>query len=138
MIRDLVSPSIEQLVAEIVALNHAWKEACELFDDREHSPLAQSLRDLKTCKQIRLLRSYAPLGKVYLALDDSLALLSERLGQRDATQTERLNQRLSDEPLYSLHLREPVGTRWNAEHLPVRVAEEYLSSTELDRFIQKN
>jgi hypothetical protein len=124
MITDLLNPSIEQLVAEIVALNHAWKEACELFDDRESSPLAQSLRDLKTCKQIRLLRNYAPLGKVYLALDDSLS--------------ERLRQRLSDEPLYSLHLREPIDTRWNAEHLPVRVAEEYLSSTELDRFTQNN
>jgi len=125
-------------VAEIVALNHAWKEACELFDDGENSPLAQSLRDLKTCKQIRLLRSHAPLGKVYLALDDSLSLLSERLRQRDATRTEHLSQRLSDEPLYSLHLREPIDTRWNAEHLPVRVAKEYLSSAELDRFTKKN
>jgi hypothetical protein len=116
MITDLLNPSIEQLVAEIVALNHAWKEACELFDDREKSPLAQSLRDLKTCKQIRLLRNYAPLGKVYLALDD----------------------RLSDEPLYGLHLREPIDTRWNAEHLPVRVAEEHLSSAELDQFTQNN
>lgn len=116
MITDLLNPSIEQLVAEIVALNHAWKEACELFDDRQNAPLAQSLRDLKTCKQIRILRSYAPLGKVYLALDD----------------------RLSDEPLYSLHLREPIDTRWNAEHLPVRVTEEYLSSIELDRFTKNN
>ena len=99
----------------IVALNHAWKEACELFDDRENSPLAQSLRDLKTCKQIRLLRSYAPLNKVYLAFDAR-----------------------SDEPLYSLHLREPIDTRWNAEHLPVRVAEEYLSLAELDQFTQNN
>jgi hypothetical protein len=63
MITDLLNPSIEQLVAEIVAINHAWKEACELFDDRQNAPLAQSLRDLKTCKQIRLLRNYAPLGK---------------------------------------------------------------------------
>jgi hypothetical protein len=124
MITDPLNSSIEQLVAEIVAINHAWKEACELFDDRENSPLAQSLRDLKTCKQIRLLRNYAPLGKVYLALDDSLS--------------ERLRQRLSDEPLYSLHLREPIDTRWNAEHLPVRVAEEHLSSAELDRFTQNN
>jgi hypothetical protein len=124
MITDLLNPSIEQLVTEIVAINHAWKEACELFDDRENSPLAQSLRDLKTCKQIRLLRSYAPLGKVYLALDDSLS--------------ERLRQRLSDEPLYSLHLQEPIDTRRNAEHLPVRVAAEYLSSAELDRFTQNN
>ena len=113
---DLLNPSIEQLVAEIVALNHAWKEACELFDERENSPLSQSLRDLKTCKQIRLLHSYAPLGKVYLALDDQL----------------------SDEPLYSLLLQESIDNRWNVEHLPVRVAEEYLSSAELERFTRNN
>jgi hypothetical protein len=45
---ELLKPSIEQLVEEIVAVNRAWKVACDLFD--ETSPLATSLRDLKLCK----------------------------------------------------------------------------------------
>ena len=47
---ELLNPPIEQLVEEIVAVNRAWKVACDLFE--ETLPLATSLRDLKTCKQV--------------------------------------------------------------------------------------
>lgn len=82
----MLTPSVEQMVREIVAVNHAWKVACELFG--ENSPLSTSSRDLKTCLQVRLLRSYAP-EKVYL-IDDKNA---------------------EGERLYSLYLREPINNR---------------------------
>ena len=107
---ELLKPSFEQLVEEIVAVNRAWKVARDLFD--EPSPLATSLRDLKLCKQVRLLQNYAP-ELVYLALDPAS----------------------KGEALYSLRLREPIGDRQNAEHLPVRVAEEVLSPEELRRLV---
>jgi hypothetical protein len=61
---QLLNQSIEQLVQEIIAVNHAWKEAKEIFEDPA-SPLAKFLGDLKTRLQIRLLRKYAP-EQVYL------------------------------------------------------------------------
>ena len=110
---ELLKPSVEQLVEEIVAVNRAWKVARELFD--ETSPLAISLRDLKLCKQVRLLQSYG-VKQVYLALDPAS----------------------KGELLYSLRLRQPIGDRQNAEHLPVRVAEEVLSPEELRRLVEAN
>ncbi len=109
---EIINPSIEQLVREIVAVNHAWKVACELFG--ENSSLSTSSRDLKTCLQVRLLRSYAP-EQVYLVEDNNAE------GER----------------LYSLYLREPINNRQYAEHLPVRVAEEVLSRKELKQFEKK-
>jgi hypothetical protein len=109
---EIINPSIEQLVREIVAVNHAWKVACELFGDS--SPLSTSSRDLKTCLQLRLLRNYAP-EQVYLIED----------------------QNAEGERLYSLYLREPVHNRQYAEHLPVRVAQDVLTSEELKQFEHK-
>ena len=118
---SLLNPSIEQLVAEIVAVNHAWKEARDLLENA--SPLAISLREIKTRLQMRLLRSYSP-EQVYLELD---------------TKVEQVNGEFDPEaevgePLYGLLLREPINGRWNAEHLPVRVAKEVLSESELQLF----
>lgn len=106
----LFDVSVEQLVREIVAVNHAWKVACELFG--ESSPLSTSSRDLKTCLQVRLLRTHAP-KQVYLVED----------------------KEAEGEPLYSLRLREPIDNRQYAEHLPVRVAQDLLTSAELKQFI---
>ena len=110
---ELLKPSVEQLVEEIVAVNQAWKVARNLFD--ETSPLATSLRDLKTCKQVRLLQNYGS-KQVYLALDPAS----------------------KGEPLYSILLRKPIGDRTNAEHIPVRVAEAVLSPEELRRLVEAN
>ncbi|MEH2194766.1 MAG: hypothetical protein V7K98_19260 [Nostoc sp.] len=107
--RCLLYPSMEKLVNEIVAVNHAWKVARELFG--EDSPLSISSRDLKTCLQVRLLRSYAP-EQVYLIED----------------------KKAEGEPVYSLRLREPIGNRLYAEHLPMRVAQEVLADKELEQF----
>ncbi|MCC5628706.1 hypothetical protein LC613_11600 [Nostoc sphaeroides CHAB 2801] len=105
----LFYPSVEKLVNEIVAVNHAWKVACELFG--QDSPLSISSRDLKTCLQVRLLRSYAP-EQVYLIED----------------------KESEGEQLYSLRLREPIGNRLYAEHLPMRIAEKVLADKELEKF----
>lgn len=110
---ELSKSSLEQLVEEIVSVNHAWKLACDLLD--QTSPLATSLRDLKTCKQVRLLQTYGT-TQVYLALDPEE----------------------SSEPLYSVRLRQAIGNRQDAEHLPVRVAEEILSPAELSQLIREN
>jgi hypothetical protein len=101
------TPDFDQLVQEIVAINQAWKVSEELSAN-----LGNSLKDLKNRLQVRLLRSYAP-QKVCLELD---------------TTTE------SEEPLYGLRLLHPIDNRCYAEHLPVRVAEELLSSEELQQW----
>lgn len=112
---ELLNPSIEQLVLEIIAVNHAWKEGQDLFD-RADNHLANSLRDLKARLQVRLLRSYAP-ELVYLMTDSD--------PNRDY-----------DEPLYGLRLVESVNGRRDAAHMPIRVAEENLSAKELQQFVQ--
>ncbi len=112
---NLFDPSIEQLVREIIAVNHAWKEAKDLLD-RADNHLANSLRDLKARLQVRLLRSYAP-KLVYLMTDPDP------------------NEHY-DEPLYGLRLVKLINGRQDASHMPVRVAEENLSQQELQQFVQ--
>ncbi|BAZ45117.1 hypothetical protein NIES4102_21340 [Chondrocystis sp. NIES-4102] len=112
---EILNPSIEQLVTEIIAVNHAWKEAKHLFDIIDN-PLANSLRDLKANLQVRLLRSYAPI-KVYLTVDKN--------PNADY-----------DEPLYGLQLVTSVNGRKDAAHLPIRVAQANLSQSELDQFVR--
>ena len=112
---ELFNPSIEQLVLEIIAVNHAWKEAKDLFD-RLDTPLANSLRDLKARLQVRLLRNYAP-SRVYLTVDTN--------PNSDY-----------DEPLYGLQLVTSVNGRQDAAHMPIRVAEQNLSAQELEQFVK--
>ena len=106
--KEVAQSSIVDLVEEIVTVNHAWKVACELFQDV--SPLAISMRDLKSRLQVHLLRCHFP--EVYLTLD----------------------RKSEGEALYSLGLQQPIGKRNDAEHLPVRVAKELLSTQEIERF----
>ncbi|MEB3308680.1 MAG: hypothetical protein VKJ02_00435 [Snowella sp.] len=108
---SLLTPSLEQLVKEINTVNHAWKLAQDLFETG--SPLANSLRDLKTSLQIRLLRCYAP-KYVYLAED---------------------TEAQSEEPLYGLCLLQPIANWKDAAHLPIRVAQERLSAQEINQFL---
>jgi hypothetical protein len=110
---ELLSP-IEELVQEIVAVNKAWKVASELFSP--NSGLAKSLRDLKTRLQVRLLRCHGP---------EFVCLVEDH-------ETE------SDEPLYGLKLNYSIEGFKDAAHLPVRVAQEVLSPTEIQKFSQFN
>ena len=106
--RNILSPSLESLLREIIAVNHSWKWV------REHhgadADLAAALRDLKSRLQVRLLRAHPE--RVRLVTDP------------EAT----------EEPLFSVRLTPPVGGRRDAEHLPVRVAERLLSPDELRLF----
>lgn len=119
----LLQPSLEQLLAEIVAINHAWKEARLMFGNS--AGLTVSLRNLKTRSQVRLLRNYAP-EKVYLKIDKE-ALEPSLEADNDAE---------TGEPLYGLILRKPVNGVTDAAHIPVRVAQEVLSESEIQRFTQ--
>lgn len=110
-LQTILKPSIENLVKEIHAVNHAWKLAIEMFN--HDYPLAQSLRNLKVRLQVRLLRNYAP-DFVYL---------------KENTET------ISEESLYSLQLVSVVNGYKDAAHLPIRVAQEILSVSEINKFL---
>lgn len=112
-INELLYPSLRKLVTQIKAINHAWKVAGDLYGN--DSPLSTSSRDLKSCLQVRLLRSYAP-QKVYLAID---------------------NKAEDDEELYGLILRESIGYWENADHIPVRIVKKILLPKEINKFSQK-
>ena len=112
---EFFDPSIEQLLAEIVAVNHAWKESTYLFGCVDNY-LANSLRDLKARLQVRLLRSHAP-NLVYLIVDDN--------PHKDY-----------DEPLYGLQLVKSINGRKDAAHMPIRIAQENLSALELKQFVK--
>lgn len=112
-INELLYPSLRELVTQIKAINRAWKVAGDLYG--KDSPLSTSSRDLKSCLQVRLLCSYAP-QKVYLAID---------------------NQAEDDEQLYGLRLRESIDKYDDADHIPVRVAKQILTTYEIKRFSQK-
>ncbi|PSF29692.1 hypothetical protein C7H19_24250 [Aphanothece hegewaldii CCALA 016] len=103
--------SIEELVQEINTVNHAWKVASQIEIADSLTTIAQSLGNLKTRLQVRLLRSYAP-EKVYLQLDLDT----------------------QGEELYGLILCEPVENYWNAAHLPVRIAQSVLTPQEIKKF----
>ena len=85
---ELLNPSVEQVVLEIIAVDRAWKEA-QLFD-RDNNFLANSLQDLKARLQVRLLRSYAP-KLVFLRIDG--------------------DEYEYDEPVYGLHLTNGHSTK---------------------------
>lgn len=112
---DFLNPSLEQLVTEIIAVNHAWKEAKDLFH-RSDNTLANSLRDLKARLQVRLLRNYAP-KQVYLIVDKN--------PNSDY-----------DEPLFGLQLVTSINGRQDAAHMPIRVAQKNLSVQELKQFVR--
>ena len=102
---------IEKLILQITAINHGWKLARERWSDS--SPLASSLRDRKSCLQARLLRDYPE--DCYLHLDD---------------------QNVDGESLYSVRLMKPIilsngYERRDADHIPVRLAQELFSEQEL-------
>lgn len=119
----LLQPSLEQLLAEIVAINHAWKEARFMFGNS--AGLTVSLRNLKTRSQVRLLRHFAP-EKVYLKIDEEALEPSLEVD----------NDIETGEPLYGLILRKPINGVTDAAHLPLRVAQEVLSESEIKRFTQ--
>ena len=111
-INELLYPSLRELVTQIKAINSAWKVAGDLYG--KDSPLSTSSRDLKSCLQVRLLRSYAP-QNLYLAIDN----------------------KAEGEPQFGLRLRESIDKYQDADHMPVRVAKEILLPEEIKKFSQE-
>lgn len=107
---------LEKLVFQITAINHAWKLSQNRWSDK--SNLVNSLRDRKSCLQVRLLREFPSSCFLHLDLDN-----------------------IEGEPLYSVRLNQPVKLkngfeRRDAEHMPVRLAEEFFSEKELLRIVK--
>lgn len=120
---EVFDPAIEQIVEEIFAINRAWKAARKLFNPSAN--LALSFRDMKTQMQVRLLRNFAP-ERVYLKIDNS--------AEEDDPELQEAAE--NQEPLYGLILQPSIGNYWNAAHLPVRRAKEFLTAEELQKFTQ--
>lgn len=104
--------SFESLVDNIYCVNQLWKLYQELEGFGKDHPCTLNYRDLKSCLQVRLLRSYPEF--VDLVLDKKNSLDSE--------------------PLFSVHLSHPDCPRRDAAHLPVRIAKEVLTPQELQRY----
>jgi hypothetical protein len=107
---------VEPLILQIVAINHAWKLAKERWT--ESSSLVNSLRDRKSCLQVRLLRDFPTYSFLHLDEDN-----------------------IEGEALYSVRLTQPIKLqngyeRRDAEHMPVRLAQEFFSEQELLRIVK--
>lgn len=102
-----------ELVRKIISFNHCWKMAQTRFG--ASSPITKMLRDQKSVLQCALLRKRLS----YLKIDNEAV----------------------DEPLYSVRLIEPITIngciRTDAEHLPVRLAEELLTQEEITKLTRE-
>lgn len=107
------SLSATELLTKIIAFNHCWKMAQQRYGNA--SSMARMLRDQKSILQAALLRE--DFG--YLHLDP------------DA----------EEEPLFSVRLKTPINLngvlRIDAEHMPVRIAEEIFTEQELNKLLSK-
>lgn len=108
---------LDELLEQIVSVNHAWKLSREEFGNK--FPATKSFLHTKSSLQATLLREFSE--ESYLILADDNAL--------------------HDEQLYSVRLVNPValktGIKKDAEHLPVRVAKELFTEAELSQLIKQ-
>jgi hypothetical protein len=108
--------TIEKQVKQIIAFNHSWKRQKELLGD--NSPIANLLKFRKSSLQVELLRNFPE--QVYLVVADD-----------NSEETELL---------YSVRLKKEINVnnviRRDVEHLPARIAEEYLTEDELTKCIK--
>lgn len=108
--------SIEKQVRQIIAFNHTWKRQKELLGDK--SPSVNLLKFRKSSLQVELLRCFP--DQVYLVVADDNSDESELL--------------------YSVRLKNEINVnnviRHDVEHLPARIAEEYLTEGELKVFVR--
>lgn len=109
--------TIEKQMRQVIAFNHVWKRQRELLGDK--SPVVNLLKFRKSSLQVELLRSFP--DQVYLVVADDNSEESELL--------------------YSVRLKKEINVnnviRRDVEHLPARIAEEYLTDSELTRFIKR-
>lgn len=102
-----------EFLTKIIAFNHCWKMAQQRYGNA--SAIARMLRDQKSILQAALLRE----NMAYLQPDPEA----------------------EEEPLYSVRLNMPLIlngiTRIDAEHMPVRLAEELFTKQELEQMLSK-
>lgn len=106
------SRRLADFVSKIIAFNHCWKMAQQRYGNT--SAIAKMLRDQKSMLQAGLLR-------------ENLAYF-------------KLDAEAEEEPLFSVRLHLPIEiqgiTRIDAEHMPVRLAEEFFTEKELMKLIR--
>lgn len=102
-----------ELVSKIILFNHCWKLAQQRYG--QSSGIAKMLRVQKSILQASLLRE----NHAYLKPD----------------------LEAQEEPLFSVRLVAPMVvngiTRIDAEHLPVRIAEEFFTEQELEIMLSR-
>ncbi|CAM3140166.1 hypothetical protein [Vibrio neptunius] len=107
---------LEEMLERIIAINHAWKLSREEFGNQFAA--TQSLRHTKSSLQATLLREFP--NETYLL---------------KATDNDS-----QDEEMYSVRLNRPIVVngceRYDAEHLPVRIAEEILTQQEITQLLK--
>lgn len=114
---SIKKPSLQDLVRQIVAVNHAWKASRSLYGS--HASVVKATKLSKSRLQVRLLKLYAP-DEAYLILD------------QDAPTDEQ--DEIDQDSLWSVRLEHPVilnfngkdKEKWDGEHLPVRVLDQWM------------
>lgn len=108
--------NLEVIIERIITINHAWKLSREEFGN--DFMVTKSLRHTKSSLQATLLREFP----------DNIYLLF-------ATDNE-----LQEEEQYSVRLTTPICIngiqRVDAEHLPVRIANELFTKKEISKFLK--
>ncbi|EHZ7121187.1 hypothetical protein ACUOEB_002196 [Vibrio vulnificus] len=108
---------LEEIIERIISVNHAWKLSREEFGNEFAA--TQSLRHTKSSLQATLLREFP----------------------HDAYLVKATDSDTQDEDMYSVRLETPIlingFERYDAEHLPVRVADEILTKQEITKFLKK-
>jgi len=106
---------IAELVHQISSFNHTWKYARQRWG--EHGPLPAILRERKSSLQVLLVRDY-----------------------RDFVYLKHHKDKDDGEQLYSIMLKKPLRLannilRYDADHIPVRLANELLNETEIQNLL---
>ena len=106
---------LDELVKLIIATNHSWKRQRDLWG--ADSAMARMLQGRKSSLQTHLLTAFPT--DTYLKLDTDTS---------------------EGEPLYSVRLQQPLVLnkviRKDAEHLPVRIAEELLTQEQIQQRLE--
>ncbi|MGC9401126.1 hypothetical protein ACP43V_01665 [Vibrio genomosp. F10 str. 9ZC157] len=108
--------TVEQFVDRITTINRAWKIAQQDENLVIKNQLSERLKLQKANWQLEFLRAYP--NKVWLKPDHEIEASEEVYSVR-----------FGDETV----LTSDGDAKWNAEHLPARIAKEHLTEVELTR-----
>ena len=121
--KQIVEPTVNELVDKIVAFNNCWHSLRDnVKRETERSSVDQqtmlkllgtsiaNLRDIKARLQVQLLRHSSGIAEL------------------------RYDPRVKIEPCYTVALKTKVSKRDDACHMPARIARRLLDKDEFDRF----